>query len=127
MNGGNPTLFWQKAEAEEEIGNYVRFAREMVTTLDGDETSLPTALLKWSAQKDAAGYLVGLWQKVRVWKGLTDEELKKLTTEPTATRSTAGRSGYCSSTRTPSSRNSRTRRSRSFCVCKRSWTRSSRR
>lgn len=83
MNGGNPTLFWQKAEAEEEIGNYVRFAREMVTTLDGDETSLPTALLKWSAQKDAAGYLVGLWQKVRVWKGLTDEELKKLTTEPT--------------------------------------------
>ena len=83
MNGGNPTLFWQKAEAEEEIGNYVRFAREMVTTLDGDETSLPTALLKWSAQKDAAGYVVGLWQKVRVWKGLTDEELKKLTTEPT--------------------------------------------
>ena len=83
MNGGNPTLFWQKAEAEEEIGNYVRFAREMVTTLDGDETSLPTALLKWSAQEDASGYVVGLWQKVRVWKGLTDEELEKLTTEPT--------------------------------------------
>lgn len=80
MSDGYPVLSWQKTVSDS--GAFVRFARELVRTMDDEETSLPTALLRWSAQDGAKGYLVGIWQKVREWR---DVDPEKLTIEPTGT------------------------------------------
>ena len=82
QNGGYPVLSWQKQKTGEYTGAFVCFARETVRTIDDEETSLPTALLRWSEQDGATGYRIGIWQKVREWKGVTDEELDKLIEEP---------------------------------------------
>ena len=77
VNGGYPILSWQAVDVPKGTlgqAENVAFEREVVDTLDGDENSLPTAMLTWDAVKDATGYVAALWQKTRVWRELSAEE-----------------------------------------------------
>ncbi|MFR5907957.1 MAG: DUF4430 domain-containing protein [Gemmiger formicilis] len=50
------------------------FSRIPITTEDGEESSLPTGLLKWAAQDSAQSYTVSLWRAEKSWVSLTAEE-----------------------------------------------------
>ena len=84
-NGGYPVLSWQSVRepsGELSLAENVAFEREIVDTIDGEQTSLPTANLSWDAVTGAEGYVIALWQKARVWKSLTAEEEEALTKDP---------------------------------------------
>lgn len=77
VNNSLPVLEWQKVSAPTasvELVSDAAFVRSVITTEDGDETSLPTAQLQWSLVAGAKSYTVSLWQVVKTWVPLTTEE-----------------------------------------------------
>lgn len=84
-NGGYPVLVWQKAQAtagETLLAQDAAFEREIIETFADEPITLPTAKLNWKPVTGASGYAISLWQKVRVWKTLTQQEQQALTAEP---------------------------------------------
>ena len=78
VNNSLPVLEWQKVSAPTasvELVSDAAFVRSIITTEDGDETSLPTAQLQWTTPvAGAKSYTVSLWQVVKTWVPLTAEE-----------------------------------------------------
>ncbi len=80
VNNGYPILLWQQDVQDEMAAQKVtlaanaHFEREPYTTDDGEESSLPTGLLKWEAMDGATSYTVSLWQAVKTWMPLNAEE-----------------------------------------------------
>ncbi len=74
VNNSLPVLKWQKVSAPTANVKLVpdaAFVRSVITTEDGDETSLPTAQLQWSAATVAESYTVSLWRAEKTWVSLT--------------------------------------------------------
>ena len=77
VNNSLPVLKWQKVSAPTANVKLVpdaAFVRSVITTEDGDETSLPTAQLQWSADTVAESYTVSLWRAEKPWVSLTAKE-----------------------------------------------------
>ena len=77
VNNSLPVLKWQKVSvptAKVTLVSDAAFVRSIITTEDGDKTSLPTAQLQWSPVTNAKSYTVSLWQVVKTWVPLTAEE-----------------------------------------------------
>lgn len=77
VNNSLPVLKWQKVSAPTANVKLVpdaAFVRSVITTEDGDETSLPTAQLQWSADTVAESYTVSLWRAEKTWVSLTAKE-----------------------------------------------------
>lgn len=77
VNNSLPVLEWQSVSAPTasvELVSDAAFVRSVITTEDGDETSLPTAQLQWTPVTGAESYTVSLWQVVKTWVPLTAEE-----------------------------------------------------
>ena len=77
VNQGLPILGWQKATSPAvfaQLAKYTRFSRESYITDDGEESSLPTSLLMWVPEENAQSYTVTLWQAVKTWIPLNEEE-----------------------------------------------------
>lgn len=78
VNNSLPVLKWQSVSAPTasvELVSDAAFVRSVITTEDGDETSLPTAQLQWTTPvAGAKSYTVSLWQVVKTWVPLTAEE-----------------------------------------------------
>ena len=77
VNNSLPVLKWQNVSAptaKVTLVSDAAFVRSIITTEDGNETSLPTAQLQWSPVTDAKSYTVSLWQVVKTWVPLTAEE-----------------------------------------------------
>ena len=77
VNNSLPVLKWQKVSAptaKVTLVSDAAFVRSIITTEDGDETSLPTAQLQWSPVTDAKSYTVSLWRAKKTWVPLTAEE-----------------------------------------------------
>ena len=77
VNNSLPVLKWQDVSAPTATVKLVSdaaFVRSIITTEDGDETSLPTAQLQWSPVADAERYTVSLWKAEKTWVPLTAEE-----------------------------------------------------
>ena len=80
VNNGYPILKWQQDVQDEMAAQKVtlaenaHFEREAYTTDDGEESSLPTGLLKWETMDGAESYTVSLWQAVKTWMPLNAEE-----------------------------------------------------
>lgn len=77
VNNSLPVLKWQKVSAPTANVKLVpdaAFVRSVITTEDGDETSLPTAQLQWSADTVAESYAVSLWRAEKTWVSLTAKE-----------------------------------------------------
>ena len=81
VNNSLPVLKWQSVSAPTasvELVSDAAFVRSVITTEDGDETSLPTAQLQWTTPMTGAeSYTVSLWQVVKTWVPLTAEEKKE--------------------------------------------------
>ena len=78
VNNSLPVLKWQSVSAptaKVTLVSDAAFVRSIITTEDGDETSLPTAQLQWTTPvAGAKSYTVSLWQVVKTWVPLTAEE-----------------------------------------------------
>ena len=76
VNRNLPVLQWQEVSASAKSVKLVpaSFSRIPITTEDGEESSLPTGLLKWAAQDSAQSYTVSLWRAEKSWVSLTAEE-----------------------------------------------------
>ena len=77
VNQGLPILNWQNATSpavSAQLAKYTRFSRESYITDDGEESSLPTSLLMWVPVENAQSYTVTLWQAVKTWIPLSEEE-----------------------------------------------------
>ena len=77
VNNSLPVLKWQKVSAptaKVKLVSDAAFVRSSITTEDGDETSLPTAQLQWSADTVAERYTVSLWRAEKTWVSLTAKE-----------------------------------------------------
>ncbi len=76
VNRNLPVLQWQDTTASIQDVTLVpaAFSRIPFTTEDGELSSLPTGLLKWTAQDGAQSYTVSLWEAVKTWVLLSDEE-----------------------------------------------------
>ena len=77
VNNSLPVLKWQKVSAptaKVTLVSDAAFVRSIITTEDGDETSLPTAQLQWSPVAGAESYTVSLWRAEKTWVPLTEEE-----------------------------------------------------
>ena len=77
VNNSLPVLEWQKVSAptaKVTLVSDAAFVRSIITTEDGDETSLPTAQLQWSPVTDAKSYTVSLWRAEKTRVPLTAEE-----------------------------------------------------
>ena len=84
VNNSLPVLKWQNVSAPTanvELVSDAAFVRSIITTEDGDETSLPTAQLQWSPVADAKSYTVSLWQVVKTWVPFTAEEYDAISSE----------------------------------------------
>ncbi len=80
VNNNLPVLNWQKVSAPTanvELVPDAAFVRSIITTEDGDETSLPTAQLQWKAVTGAESYTVSLWRADKTRVPLTAEEKKE--------------------------------------------------
>ena len=77
VNNSLPVLKWQSVSAPTasvELVSDAAFVRSVITTEDGDETSLPTAQLQWTPVTGAESYTVSLWRAEKTWVPLTAEE-----------------------------------------------------
>ena len=77
VNNSLPVLKWQKVSAptaKVTLVSDAAFVRSIITTEDGNETSLPTAQLQWSPVTDAKSYTVSLWRAEKARVSLTAEE-----------------------------------------------------
>lgn len=77
VNNSLPVLKWQSVSAPTAKVKLVpdaAFVRSVITTEDGDETSLPTAQLQWKPVAGAESYTVSLWRAEKTWVPLTAEE-----------------------------------------------------
>ena len=77
VNNSLPVLKWQKVSAptaKVTLVSDAAFVRSIITTEDGDETSLPTAQLQWTPVTGAESYTVSLWRAEKTWVPLTAEE-----------------------------------------------------
>lgn len=77
VNNSLPVLKWQSVSAPTanvKLVSDAAFVRSIITTEDGDETSLPTAQLQWSADTVAESYTVSLWRAEKTWVSLTAKE-----------------------------------------------------
>ena len=76
VNRNLPVLQWQEVSASAKNVKLVpaSFSRIPITTEDGEESSLPTGLLKWAAQDSAQSYTVSLWKAEKTRVPLTAEE-----------------------------------------------------
>lgn len=84
VNNSLPVLKWQKVSAPTANVKLVpdaAFVRSVITTEDGDETSLPTAQLQWSADTVAESYTVSLWQVVKTWVPLKKAEYDAISSD----------------------------------------------
>lgn len=80
VNNSLPVLNWQKVSAptaKVTLVSDAAFVRSIITTEDGDETSLPTAQLQWSPVTNAKSYTVSLWRAEKTPVPLTAEEKKE--------------------------------------------------
>lgn len=80
VNNSLPVLKWQSVSAPTasvELVSDAAFVRSIITTEDGDETSLPTAQLQWTPVTDAKSYTVSLWRAEKTPVPLTEEEKAK--------------------------------------------------
>ena len=80
VNNSLPVLKWQNVSAptaKVTLVSDAAFVRSVITTEDGDETSLPTAQLQWSPVTGAESYTVSLWRAEKTWVSLTAEEKKE--------------------------------------------------
>ncbi len=77
VNNSLPVLKWQKVSAptaKVKLVSDAAFVRSIITTEDGDETSLPTAQLQWSPVTGAESYTISLWRAEKTRVPLTAEE-----------------------------------------------------
>ena len=78
VNNSLPVLKWQNVSAptaKVTLVSDAAFVRSIITTEDGDETSLPTAQLQWTTPvAGAKSYTVSLWRAEKTWVPLTAEE-----------------------------------------------------
>ena len=78
VNNSLPVLKWQDVSAPTasvELVSDAAFVRSVITTEDGDETSLPTAQLQWTTPvAGAKSYTVSLWRAEKTRVSLTAEE-----------------------------------------------------
>lgn len=77
VNNSLPVLKWQSVSAptaKVKLVSDAAFVRSVITTEDGDETSLPTAQLQWSPVAGAENYTISLWRAEKTWVPLTAEE-----------------------------------------------------
>ena len=76
VNNSLPVLKWQNVSAptaKVTLVSDAAFVRSIITTENGDETSLPTAQLQWSPVTGAKSYTVSLWRAEKTWVPLTAE------------------------------------------------------
>lgn len=76
VNNSLPVLKWQNVSAptaKVKLVSDAAFVRSVITTEDGDETSLPTAQLQWSPVANES-YTVSLWRAEKTRVPLTAEE-----------------------------------------------------
>lgn len=77
VNNSLPVLKWQSVSAptaKVTLVSDAAFVRSVISTEDGDETSLPTAQLQWTPVTGAERYTVSLWRAEKTWVHLTTEE-----------------------------------------------------
>ena len=80
VNNSLPVLEWQSVSAptaKVKLVSDAAFVRSIITTEDGDKTSLPTAQLQWTPVTGAKSYTVSLWRAEKTWVPLTVEEKAK--------------------------------------------------
>ena len=85
VNNSLPVLKWQSVSAptaKVTLVSDAAFVRSVITTEDGDETSLPTAQLQWTTPvAGAKSYTVSLWRAEKTWVSLTAEEYDAISSD----------------------------------------------
>ena len=84
VNNSLPVLKWQKVSAptaKVTLVSDAAFVRSVITTEDGDKTSLPTAQLQWTPVTGAERYTVSLWRAEKTWVPLTKAEYDAISSD----------------------------------------------